>query len=254
MDRPIHAAAFNQGGKFPTIGVVNLATIPLATAPDPAADINNLVAAMQKFLDEHFVPIWGYPAKLQLYPDLKSIPADQWPFLFIDDADTAGALGYHDLTKNGQPVSKVFVKTTLAGKEKVSTTASHELAEVLIDPGAQLYAQKDSKTLIAYETADPVEENEFLIDGIAMSNFVYPSWFENFRHPAGTKFDHLGLLKKPFIMNKGGYLITMIAGKVGQQFGSEAKAKRFAREDRTGHRSEHRKVLAGGKGKIIRRK
>ena len=37
----------------------------------------------------------------------------------------------------------------------------------------------------------------FLVDGIEMSNFVHPSWFEPFKHPAGTKYDHLGLLKKP---------------------------------------------------------
>jgi hypothetical protein len=226
-------AAFGQG-QFPTIGVVNLATVPLGN------DLQALVAALQKFLDEHFVPVWGYPAKLVIYPDLKSIPADQWQFLFIDDADAADALGYHDLTKNGQPVSKIFVKTTLADKQLVSVTACHELGEMLIDPGAQLWAQKDGKTMLAYETADPVEEDTFQIDGIEMSNFVYPSWFENWKHPPKTKYDHTGMLKKPFSMTKGGYMITMVAGRVKQVFGSKRKAKRFAREDRRMHRSESR--------------
>lgn len=242
--RPIHAAAFNQGGHFPTIAVVNMATVDLGV------QLNLLVGALQKFLDEHFVPVWGYPATLKIYDSLAHVPADQWQFLFTDDADAAGALGYHDLTKNGQPVSKIFVKTTIADGEKVSVTASHELAEMLIDPGAQLYAQKDSKTLIAYEMSDPVEEDTFDVDGIAMSNFVYPSWFENWKHPAGAKYDHLGLLKKPFSMTKGGYLIVMSAGKVKEVFGSPAKAKRFAREHRLGHRSEYRKP----KGKVLTRK
>jgi len=35
--------------------------------------------------------------------------------------------GYHDLTKDGQPVSKVFVKTTLADKQLVSVTAAHDV-------------------------------------------------------------------------------------------------------------------------------
>src|SRR5207253_607227 len=100
MPRHVLAAAFGQGGQFPTIGCVNLATTPLGV------DFDKLIAALQKFLDEHFVPIWGYPAKLVKYPSVKAIPADQWQFLFMDDADVAGALGYHDLTKKGQPVSK----------------------------------------------------------------------------------------------------------------------------------------------------
>ncbi len=42
-------------------------------------------------------------------------------------------------------------------------------------------------------------------------------------------------------MTKGGYVIIKRNGKVFENFGSKAKAARFAREDRVGHRSEHRK-------------
>jgi hypothetical protein len=241
MTRPVRGAAFNQGGKFPTIGCVNLATVPLGV------DYLNLVRALQKFLDEHFVPIWGYPAKLVAYPSVKAIPADQWQFLFLDDADTAGALGYHDLTTptrsggGGQPVSKIFVKTTIADGELVSVTACHELAEMLIDPAANLWAQKDDNTIVAYEMSDAVEEQTFLIDGIAMSNFVLPAYFEPWKHPKGTKFDYLGKLTRPFQLAKGGYEIKAAISSVGQAFGSASKAKRFARENRAGHRSEFRK-------------
>jgi hypothetical protein len=101
-----------------------------------------------------------------------------------------------------------------------------------IDPLANLWAENGGK-LYAYEMSDPVEEDTFEVDGVPMSNFVHPSWFEPFKHPAGTKFDHLGKLKKPFSMTKGGYMIIMDkkTGKVSEVFGS-AKAKRFAREDR----------------------
>jgi hypothetical protein len=74
-----------------------------------------------------------------------------------------------------------------------------------------------------------------------MSNFVHPSWFEPFKHPPGTKFDHLGLLTKPFSMTKGGYVIVKKKGKVSEVFASKAKERRFAQEIRLGHRSEHRK-------------
>ena len=71
-----------------------------------------------------------------------------WQFIYFDDADTAGALGYHDLAKDGQPVSKVFVKTTLADNQLVSVTACHELLEMVIDPIANLWAE-------AADGADP---------------------------------------------------------------------------------------------------
>src|SRR5207302_7571086 len=164
-----------------------------------------------------------------------------WQFVYFDDADTAGALGYHDLTQNGQPISKIFVKTTLADKQLVSVTAAHELFEMIIDPIANLWAEAADGTEYAYEMSDAVEEDTFPVDGVAMSNFLHPSWFEPFKHPPGTKFDHLGRLTKPFSMTKGGYVILKKKGKVSQLFGSKAKEKRFAREDRRGHRSEDRK-------------
>ena len=89
-----------------------------------------------------------------------------------------------------------------------------------------------------------------MVDGIPMSNFLYPAWFEPFKHRRGTRFDHLGLLKKPFSMTKGGYVITKKKGKITERFGSKAKEKRFAQENRRGHRSEHRKPK--GQGLLIK--
>ena len=227
----VRAAQAGQGGLV-TIACINKATVDLGVQFD------KLTAALQKCYDQHFLPVWGYPVKL--YNTKVAKPSD-WQFVYFDDADTAGALGYHDLTQDGQPISKIFVKTTLADNQLVSVTACHELFEMAIDPIANLWAEDKDGTEYAYEMSDAVEEDTFPVDGIEMSNFVHPSWFEPFQHPPGTKFDHLGLLTKPFSMTKGGYVIVKKNGKVTQNFGSKAKAKRFAGEDRHGHRSEYRK-------------
>jgi hypothetical protein len=42
-------------------------------------------------------------------------------------------------------------------------------------------------------------------------------------------------------MTKGGNVIVKKGGKVTEHFGSKAKQKRFAKEDRRGHRSEYRR-------------
>ncbi len=227
----VRAAQAGQGGTV-SIACINKATVDLGMPFD------KLTATLQKCFDEHFLPVWGYPVKL--YNTDAPTPSD-WQFVYFDDADTAGALGYHELTHKGQPISKVFVKTTLGVNELVSVTACHELFEMVIDPLANLWAEALDGSEYAYEMSDPVEQDTFLVDGIEMSNFVHPSWFEPFKHPPGTKFDHLGLLKKPFSMTKGGYVIVKRKGKVTQEYGSKAKEKQFAKEDRRNHRSEYRK-------------
>ena len=199
-----------------------------------------LTAALQKCYDRHFLPVWGFPVKLY---NTKKAKATDWQFIYLDDVtEAADTDGYHDLTIHGRPVSFVFVSTVLENSEPVSLTASHELFEMVIDPIANMWAEATRGREFAYEMCDAVEEDTFLVDGLQMSNFVYPAWFEPFKHPRGTKYDHLGLLKAPFTMTKGGYVIvTARAGKVKERYGSKAKAKRFARENRRGHRGEYRK-------------
>lgn len=228
--RKIVMAAFNQGA-VPTIACINKATVDLGV------DFDKLIAALQKFLDECFVPVWGTPAKL--VKAKKPMPG-AWTFIFLDDADAPGALGYHDLTKNGLPLSKIFVKTTLEIGDKVSVTACHELAEMMIDPAINLWSDGPQGTLYAYEMCDAVEDEEFLMDGIAMSDFVYPSYFELFHKPKSVQFDYLKKVTKPFQILKGGYSIVRKGTKVTQVFGSKAKERKFLGEDRKEHRSQYR--------------
>src|SRR3954463_6683012 len=85
---------------------VRIACINQATV-DLGVPFQRLTAALQQFYDRCFLPVWGYP--VQLYTPDKPAPGD-WLFYYIDDADEADALGYHDLTKDHQPITKVFVK------------------------------------------------------------------------------------------------------------------------------------------------
>lgn len=229
--KTIRAAQAGQGGPV-RIACINKATVDLGVPLD------KLTAALQKCYDQYFEPVWGYPVTLYVAKTPK--PSD-WRLIYFDDADAANALGYHELTDHGQPISKVFVRTIQQYGDSVSVTACHELFEMVIDPIANLWAEASDGTEYAYEMCDPVEEDTFDVDGIAMSDFLHPAWFEPFDHPAGTKFDHLGKLKKPFTLRKGGYAILKKNGKVTEIFGSEEKARRFAKEDRYGHRSEFRK-------------
>ncbi len=230
IEKPLFGA-FNQGG-VPTIACFNKAKTPLGV------DFDELIAAMQVFVDKFVVPIWNTPAKLV---KSKGFVKGAWAMVFLDDADAPGALAYHDLTPDGLPESKVFVKTTLDNGDKVSVSASHELVEMLVDPAINMWSNgPDPKVMYAYESADPVEELTFNVNNIPMTDFVYPAYFEVFHKPGSVKFDYLRKVRKPFQILSGGYQIIFKNGKESQVLGSVSKSKRFAREDRRGHRSDQR--------------
>jgi hypothetical protein len=222
---------FDQG-ETPTISVFNKASVPLGL------DLDALIAAMQEYVDKHIEPHWGTPAILKR--SLDYVPGT-WAMVFLDNADQAGALAYHDLTPDGLPVSKVFVKTIQKYQESLSVSASHELVEMLVDPGIQMMAVRpDGKSFMAYETADPVEQLSFPVAGMSMSDFVYPSYFESFRKTG--PFDHMHQVTKPFQVLHGGYAIIYTRmGGWKQIFGSREKEAAFKLEDRKAHRSEIRR-------------
>jgi hypothetical protein len=109
-----------------------------------------------------FAPKWGITCKVQ---KATSIPKGAWAIVILDDPDEPNAAGYHDLTPDGLPLSKVFVA---AGD--VSVTASHELLEMLVDPAINCGCQQaDQKTWVALEVCDAVEETTYKIDGVTAS-------------------------------------------------------------------------------------
>src|SRR5881628_3657800 len=230
--------AFNQDD-VPTIACFNKATTPLGV------DFDGLIAALQLFVDKYVVPVWGTPAKLVKSRNYRK---GAWAMVFLDDADQPGALAYHDLTPDGLPQSKVFVKTTRDNHDLVSVSASHELVEMLVDPAINIMTTgPDPKVIYAYESADPVEALSFKVNGIPMTDFVYPAYFETFHKAGSVPFDQLGKVKQPFQILSGGYQIVFKNGKWSQIFASVSKKRRFGREDRRGHRSEQRVHAARNK-------
>jgi hypothetical protein len=231
--KPIFSA-FNQG-QIPTIACFNKAKTKLPI------DLDDLIAAMQTYVADFVAPVWGTPAILAKTTNFQP---GAWAMVFLDDAEQAGELAVHDLTPDGLPVSRVFVKTILKNNSSVSIAASHELVEMLVDPAINLMTTGPDEAFYAYESADPVEADDlsFEVKGIPMSDFVYPSYFEDFHKPNSVKFDQSGQVSAPFEILQGGYQIIFKDGNWSQIFAArdESKKKAFASEDRRGHRSEQR--------------
>jgi hypothetical protein len=173
-------AAFDQG-QIPEIAVFNDAKDPLGL------DLDKLTAALQKFVTDYVAPVWGTPARLT---KTKGFKKKAWAIVFLDVADAPNALAYHDLTPDGLPLSKVFIRTITQAKASLSVAASHELVEMLVDPAINLLSTgPDPKAAYAYESADPVEADalSFKVNGFDMTDFVYPSYFEAFHKPKSTR-------------------------------------------------------------------
>jgi len=232
MARPTMVKAAFSRKAIPTIACINKAKMDLGI------DFDRLVRTLQTFLDDCFAPIWGTPAKLVTATKPRH---NDWTMVFFDRPDAPEVEGYHDIAHHGLPLGKVFIKPTLDNGDKVSTTACHELCEFLVDPGINMWAIGNRGLIWAYEVCDAVEEEEFRLDGVFMSDFVFPAYFEAFRKPRSTQFDYLNKVTRPFQLLKDGYGEVRHTRRDKQvNFGSVAKARRFRKEDRRYHRSTYR--------------
>lgn len=115
-------------------------------------EVAKITAALQHQVDHDFRPTWGIAAELTAVPKGQAPLASAWVLGVLDDADQAGALGYHDLTPQLHPVGKVFAATDKKYGAEVSVTCSHELLEMLGDPYVNTSAlDPNTGRLYAYE-------------------------------------------------------------------------------------------------------
>jgi len=188
--------------------VAKIAVLNASTVCDDA-EVESFVDALQQQVSTDFAPIWGADATLHFVPKHKKPDLGAWWLVVLDDSDQAGALGYHDLTPAGLPIGKVFARSDLEHGLPVSATASHELLEMLGDPGINMTTssqdQHGNPVFYAYEACDACEDVSYgyKIDRIAVSDFVYPSWFGGV---TATEFDHCGHIKSPLEILPGGYI------------------------------------------------
>jgi hypothetical protein len=189
------------------VAIVNRSTV--MTDEQVAA----MVPALQRQVTEDFYPSWGANAALTFVGKNEVPDPLCWQIVVLDNSDQAGALGYHDLTASGLPLGKVFAKTDLQYGNSVSVTVSHELLEMLADPWIcwTIFNQSTNYAGIIFplEVCDACEADDigYEIDGVLVSDFVYPTWFEAQWHGVtGVAFDKTGKLKNPFQLAAGGYI------------------------------------------------
>lgn len=225
---------------------IKMAIINASTVVTDESQVKKVVAALQKQVSRDFAPVWGIDADLRYVPKGGKPKPDEWWLAILDDSDQAGALGYHDVTRQGLPLGKVFAKTDQVYGEQWSVTASHELLEMLADPNINLTVFEEAASggrMYAYEVCDACEAEAFAyrIDGVLVSDFVYPSWFESFRQQ-GSQFDHSKKISRPFQLLKGGYIgvYNVVGGGGWTQL--QADKVNFRSRPPVGSRRERRNI------------
>jgi hypothetical protein len=75
-----------------------------------------------------------------------------------------------------------------------------------------------TKREYAYENCDAVEADAlgYEVDGVLLSDFVYPAFFNQYQEGKAAKLDHGGHVKEPFEILEGGYLSYREIGGDGE--------------------------------------
>lgn len=235
---PSNAVKFDRGS--PTIVIVN------ESSDIDVSWLRRVVSALQTQVDRDFFPLWGWRANLVFE---QNIPAGAMQLTIkVDNPDDDDADGYHFI--DGVPHGEVYTRDNegnVMSETDVSWTLSHEVLEMIADPGANLYAfgyyivgkkrKQHRPAMIAYEVCDPVQDKHYDIRGIRVSDFVVPEWYEPERERGSMKFSYLDAVKEPFAITPGGYIDWVVDAKLkmkkGRRVGKGTRRHRFQARART---------------------
>jgi len=175
-----------------------------------AKEVRPVVRALEKQVKRDFAPIWDVTAELDLVTDPRKSHPGAWQLLLLDELEGTDD-GYHQLTREGLPLGRVLLRTAMKDPTSWPSTASHELLEMLVNPDGQravfLYDDDVGGRIYAYEVCDACQDDPlcYRVEGVWMSDFVYPEWFETWRKPRSARFDHNRKLTRPLQIAKNGY-------------------------------------------------
>lgn len=190
---------------------VHVALVDETKQIDPG-QLARVAGALNEQIQHDFAPVWQIKATVGAYPEA---PPDTWAVRILQQLDDPNALGYHT-DEGGQPLSKVLYT------QEWTTTVGHEVLEMLADPWgwrqhhARLpygletaFAQfglkaENSHVWYLLEVCDPPEAQSYEVGGVALSDFLLPSWYRSV--PVAGRFSIAGNCKEPRQVIDGGYV------------------------------------------------
>jgi hypothetical protein len=166
-------------------------------------EVTRVSAALQQQVTRDLTQFWDIQGTVDAFATLEDIPPGYWPVIVKDDIGQDAAGVHCDDT--GQPMALITSDLDW------SVTASHEALEMLVDPfgNARIAGQsvKADQGRVEYllEISDPVSGKWYQINGVKVSDFCTPRYFDPIQSP-GVKYSFMGSLTGPRQILFGGYL------------------------------------------------
>jgi len=216
----------------------------------PDADVLAALRAVNRQIAEDFEPYWDLGGILRL--------ADRRARLLEADAIIRLYPHGHDYhwSPSGLPEAHVFTTLSELSRESVpwltwTTSLSHEALELIGDPQLNTLVRgphpaHPRRIVFHYrEVCDPIQSETYLIDGVTVSNFVLPHYY-NSMGESGGRNDFLGTGLQAFRWNENG-----IIGFWDPHQGSRGGYVMWPRYDRSHLVTKHRQVQ-GSSGRLYR--
>jgi len=168
----------------------------------PWATLQQCAAALQQQVDNDLAPAWNVRADISVLAAGAVIPQGTWAIEIVDSLD--GPAGVH-LDGQGQPYAEAV------NDNQLSITVSHELLEMLVDPDGTRFIQAadldpysgGQQVDYLVEVCDPCDVYSYMIDGVQVSDFVLPSFYDS---NAAGQVDFIGVLTRPLTVSQGCYI------------------------------------------------
>ena len=179
-------------------------------------ELERVAAALNRQIEEDFEPIWQKSTTVAV----KTVAPDTgWYIELKPELPRPDAGGFHQTRlelEDGVPVLVPYalIDLSLVNQDpgKWSAAASHELLEMLVDPLGDYYSDPvpapetfTNSTQVRYliETCDPCALSFYEIDGVTVSDFVLPAYFEP-SDGGAAKYSKTGKITQPRQVMKGG--------------------------------------------------
>ena len=191
-------------------------------------NLMQVAAAVQKQVTRDLTPLWGLRATVDAFEQLGDVPSDYHPVVLFGDPDELmGRLELEIGDVNAARLVEQFEGHRLGGihlnaftrqpfalvavSDGWTVTVSHEVMEMLADPfGNRLIAaahprDPDERVRYLVEICDPCQTVWYPVNGVQVSDFYTPRYFDPVRNPAAF-YSFTGALEGPLDIVDGGYL------------------------------------------------
>jgi hypothetical protein len=193
------------------------------------ADLMRVAAAVQKQVTRDLAPLWGLRATVDAFAELGDVPSDYHRVILFGDPDELiGRLEFEIGDVNAARLVEQFEGNRLSGlhlnaltrqpfalvavSDAWTVAVSHETLEMIADPfGNRLIAAahptepEAERVKYLLEVCDPCQTVWYPVNGVKVSDFYTPRYFDPVRNAAAF-YSFTGALTRPLEVMEGGYL------------------------------------------------